>query len=97
MYRTDLPQSSGMLFIFEFDREISMWMENTPLSLDMVFLDSSGQIVNIAYGTKPYSRAIISSGQAVRYVLELNAGVAANAGLAIGDIAAHPVISENRN
>ncbi|PCJ91259.1 MAG: hypothetical protein COA52_08915 [Hyphomicrobiales bacterium] len=95
MHRTDLAPSTGMLFIFDTNRAISMWMENTPLPLDMVFLDRAGTIVNIVRGTTPFSRAIISSGQPVSYVLELNAGIAARTGLAVGDLASHPVITAN--
>ncbi len=74
MFRVDLPQDQGMLFDFEEDRLVTMWMRNTPLSLDMVFIDRSGQVVRVARNTTPFSTAIISSGQPVRYVLEINAG-----------------------
>jgi uncharacterized membrane protein (UPF0127 family) len=95
MYRTDLPQNRGMLFDFGTDRMVTMWMRNTPLSLDMIFIDRSGRIVRVAENTTPYSPAIISSQRAVRYVLELNAGVAAAKGIRAGDMVRHPLITRN--
>lgn len=95
MFRDDLPQDQGMLFDFGMDRAVSMWMRNTPLSLDMVFIDLSGAVVRVAQNTTPYSTDIISSGQPVRYVLELNAGVATGKGIRAGDTVKHPLISKN--
>lgn len=95
MYRDDLPLNQGMLFDFGTDRLVTMWMRNTPLSLDMLFMDRSGTIVRVAERTTPFSPAIISSGQPVRYVLELNAGVASAIGIRAGDIAKHPLIVRN--
>lgn len=95
MYRTDLPQNQGMLFDFGTDRMVTMWMRNTPLSLDMVFIDRSGRVVRVAENTTPYSSSIISSQGAVRYVLELNAGVAAAKGIRAGDMVKHPLITKN--
>lgn len=95
MFRTDLPQDQGMLFDFDEDRLVTMWMRNTPLSLDMVFIDRGGQIVRIARNTTPFSTDIISSGQPVRYVLEINAGEAEARGIRAGDIVRHPLIERN--
>ena len=95
MFRDEMAQNQGMLFDFGTDRMVTMWMRNTPLSLDMVFIDRSGTIVRVAERTTPFSPAIISSGQPVRYVLELNAGVASTKGIRTGDTAKHPLITRN--
>lgn len=94
MFREDLPDGQGMLFDFGVEREVSMWMRNTPLSLDMVFVNKAGRIVRVAEGTTPFSTNIISSGEPVLYVLELNAGEARAAGIRRGDTVRHPLISK---
>lgn len=95
MFREDLPKGQGMLFDFGVERLVTMWMRNTPLSLDMVFVNRSGKVVRIAEGTTPYSTDIVSSGEPVLYVLELNAGEAKAAGIRPGDRVRHPLISKN--
>lgn len=95
MFRKDLPQDQGMLFDFGTDRLVTMWMRNTPLSLDMVFIDRSGTIVRVAENTTPFSTDIISSREPVRYVLELNAGVASGHGIRSGDKVSHPLLTRN--
>lgn len=92
MFRTDLPQQRGMLFDFKQVRLVMMWMKNTPLPLDMVFLHRDGTIAVIRENTTPFSENIVSSGEPVAYVIELNAGMAEKLGLKPGDKAIHPVI-----
>ena len=90
MFRRSLPAGQGMLFKFEPDQVITMWMHNTYISLDMIFIRSDGRIVRIAENTKPESDNIISSGAPARGVLEVIAGTARKLGLAPGDKVAHP-------
>lgn len=85
MYVTRLGPEQGMLFDFETPRAVHMWMKNTPLSLDMLFIDEHGVIARIEARTKPFSTEIIASGSDVRGVLEINGGVAAKLGIAAGD------------
>ncbi|SIQ79291.1 hypothetical protein SAMN05880590_107203 [Rhizobium sp. RU35A] len=85
MYRTEMAEDRGMLFDFGGARDVSMWMRNTLLPLDMLFIDAAGRVVNIHQGAVPLSEAIISSGGPVNYVLELKGGVVASRGIAIGD------------
>ena len=92
MNRESMPADHGMLFDFMGSRDVYMWMKNTPLSLDMVFIRADGTIAGIAENTIPFSEAIIASPGPVAYVLELNAGTAASKGLAIGDNVVHPAI-----
>jgi len=93
MFRREVPERYGMLFDFKRDQEVSMWMENTYVSLDMIFIRADGRIARIAENTQPLSRAIISSGGPVRAVLEVVAGTSRKLGLAPGDTVAHPVFS----
>lgn len=91
MYVTRLEPDQGMLFDFESSRTVGMWMKNTPLSLDMLFIASDGRIARIAARTRPFSTELISSGVAVRAVLEINGGRAAELGIAAGDRVLHPI------
>ncbi|PYE89675.1 DUF192 domain-containing protein [Phyllobacterium leguminum] len=92
MNRTDFPENRAMLFTFDETRPITMWMKNTPLPLDMVFIAQNGRIAAIRENTEPFSEAIISSIAPVKYVVELRAGAAKRLGLAIGDPVRHPAI-----
>lgn len=85
MFRRFLPANAGMLFDFEQTRSIAMWMKNTFIPLDMLFIDEAGEVVYIAERTVPKSLATISAPQPVRYVLELNGGTADRLGLSVGD------------
>jgi uncharacterized membrane protein (UPF0127 family) len=89
MYRKELPEGQGMLFDFGRDQEVSMWMKNTYVSLDMIFIRSDGRILRIAENTEPLSTRIVSSGGPVRAVLEVVAGTARRFGIAPGDRVAH--------
>ena len=66
MYRRELPEGRGMLFDFKEDRPVGMWMKNTYIPLDMLFIRSDGTIVKIAEKTKPHSLENIMSGPPVR-------------------------------
>lgn len=92
MFRKDLPENRGMLFVFAETRPVLMWMKNTPLPLDMVFLGENGHISSIQRNTEPYSEAIISSGEPAAFVIELRAGTAEKIGLSVGDRVIHPAV-----
>lgn len=89
MYIRDMDEHAGMLFVFPADERVSMWMKNTYVSLDMVFIDSAGRIVYIAPKTTPLSLDIISARQPTRAVLELKGGACAAFGIAAGDRVIH--------
>lgn len=74
MYRLYQPNLYGMLFVFEAEKYHGFWMKNTPLSLDIIWLDSNFKIVHIVTGTTPYSTEPLRPNQPARYVLELKAG-----------------------
>ncbi|WP_421913267.1 DUF192 domain-containing protein [Mesorhizobium sp.] len=94
MFRTDMADDHGMLFVFDASREVNFWMKNTPMPLDLVFVGEDGRIRAIKRG-EPQSEAIISPGTPVRFVLELKAGTAAKDGIADGDLLRHPKIGAN--
>ena len=86
MYRTSLPENKAMLFILPDNSRIGMWMKNTLISLDMLFIDNLGKIVYIAKNTKPNSLDIISAGdKPVSAVLELKGGLSEAKNINIGD------------
>ena len=91
MFRRSLPQSQGMLFDFKTDQDVSMWMRNTYVSLDMIFIRGDGRIQRIAENTQTESDRIISSGGPVRAVLEVVAGTAKKFGIAPGDRVVSPI------
>lgn len=85
MFRRRMGKDAGMLFIYRTAQSISMWMKNTYIPLDMVFIAADGTIAHVVQRTVPLSTATISSGGPVVAVLELNAGVAARLRIARGD------------
>lgn len=90
MYRRSMPEDHGMLFDFGRPQDISMWMQNTYVSLDMVFVGEDGRVTRVAENTEPLSTRIISSEGPARYVVELLAGSAKRIGLKSGDKVVHP-------
>ena len=93
MYRKELPEGRGMLFDFQREQEVSFWMQNTYISLDMLFIRGDGRILRIAENTEPLSTRMIPSGGPVRAVLEVIGGTARKLGLAPGDRVAHPIFN----
>lgn len=89
MYRTELAPNAGMLFDFGVEQPIYMWMKNTYIPLDMVFIRADGRIASIAENTTPLSTQTIESGGSVKAVLELAGGTAKARGLAVGDQVVH--------
>jgi uncharacterized membrane protein (UPF0127 family) len=85
MFVRDLPADRGMLFIESEPREARMWMKNTFIPLDMLFIDARGRIVKIAEQTEPHSLATIGSEQKVAAVLELKGGECSRRGVRVGD------------
>jgi uncharacterized protein len=92
MFRRSVPEFTGMLFDFKRDQEVTMWMKNTYVSLDMIFIQSDGRIRRIAENTETESLKIIPSGGPVRAVLEVAAGTARKLGMEPGDRVASPIL-----
>lgn len=86
MNRRQMPRDRGMLFDFGVTRRVTMWMKNTYLPLDMLFITSDGRIATIRENATPLSESIIDSRVPVAFVLELNAGSVVRLGIKTGDV-----------
>ena len=95
MYVEHMADDAGMLFIYPQPQPISMWMKNTHLSLDMLFVSANGRVDSIAENTKPMSTDTISSKSNVLAVIELKAGTAARLKIRPGAQVIHPAFSLN--
>jgi uncharacterized membrane protein (UPF0127 family) len=91
MFRKELADGRGMLFDFSPEQEVTMWMKNTFISLDMIFIRADGRILRIAENTEPQSTKTIPSMGPAKGVLEVIAGTAKKYGIAPGDRVAHPL------
>ena len=94
MFRRTLPQDAGMLFVYASTASIAMWMKNTYLPLDMLFIDDTGRITHFVERTVPLSTEIIRSNGPARAVLEVNGGTVSRLGIARGDRVIHPVFGQ---
>ena len=93
MYRRSLAPDRGMLFDFGRTEPLSMWMKNTYIPLDMLFIRPDGTIARVAENAEPLSTRVISSGEPVSAVLEVPGGTAARLGIIAGDRIEHPLFS----
>src|ERR1700738_495540 len=93
MYRKELADGKGMLFDFSPEQEVSMWMKNTYVSLDMIFIRADGRILRIAENTEPMSTKIISSQGPAKGGLEVVAGTGKKYGMEPGDHVGHPLFN----
>ena len=91
MFRRALPRDAGMLFNYARPQKVAMWMKNTLIPLDMLFIDTSGRIVHIRQRAVPGSLEAISSKVPVRGVLELNGGTVSRLGITLGDKVRHKI------
>ena len=85
MFRDKMPMDAGMLFDFGSSREIAMWMKNTLIPLDMLFIDEKGIVRKIHEGAKPHDETPLPSDGPVKFVLELNGGVVQARKIAVGN------------
>ncbi|HCM83872.1 MAG TPA: hypothetical protein DIS76_04830 [Rhodospirillaceae bacterium] len=85
MFRKEMADDHGMIFVFPETQQISMWMKNTFLPLDMVFFDEAQRIIAIHENAKPHDETRIAPDVKGKYVLEINAGLAKKWDLQIGD------------
>jgi hypothetical protein len=89
MFREQLGEREGMLFVFEQEQAVSFWMRDTPLPLSIAFIDARGMIVHMA-DMEPFSEAPVPSRFPVCYALEVNQGAFERAGIAVGDVVELP-------
>jgi uncharacterized protein len=93
MYRKQMPEDHGMLFEMGAPKEVSFWMKNTLIPLDLLFIAADGRIVNIHRNAVPGDLRSLPSLEPVTGVLEINGGMADKLGIKIGDRALHPYFS----
>nr|WP_320142441.1 DUF192 domain-containing protein [uncultured Cohaesibacter sp.] len=93
MYRTSLADGHGMLFDFGKNEPVYMWMKNTYIPLDMIFVEPDGRIHHIVRGTTPLSESVIGSAGAVRYVLEVPKGTTDKLNIKVGDKLLHQLFT----
>jgi uncharacterized membrane protein (UPF0127 family) len=96
MFVRDMDDHAGMLFVFPGDQRVTMWMKNTYMSLDMVFIAADGRIEYIAKRTTPLSLGIISAPNPARAVLELKGGISERLGIRVGDRVLHRSLATPR-
>jgi hypothetical protein len=96
MFRRSLPEKSGMLFLYDRPEPAAMWMKNTFIPLDIVFIAPGGTVHRIEKNTEPFSTDTISSDGSIIAVLELNAGAADRIGLKLGDRVIYPGLGERQ-
>ena len=90
MFREDLPRDAGMLFLWPDPAPRTFWMKNTPLSLDMLFLDAAGRVCGLIERAEPFTLDPRPSGCAAQAVLEIHGGLSDEIGLDVGVPARHP-------
>jgi uncharacterized protein len=91
MFREEMADDHGMLFVFDDTRPVSFWMRNTPLPLDLVFIGEDGKVRAVKQG-EPFSTDPIGPPDPVRFVLEINAGMALETGIEEDTRLSHPRI-----
>jgi hypothetical protein len=91
MFRKSIPADYGMLFDFQHEQTIMMWMKNTFIPLDMVFMDKTGKVVGVIANAEPMSEKILTVGAPTDAVLEVRGGTAAQIGLKVGDTVRDPI------
>ena len=94
MFRTSLAPDAGMLFDYKQPTVATMWMRNTLIPLDMLFVDAQGRIFNIHERAVPQSDDVIAATAPVRAVIELNGGTASRLGIEPGDRVVHPIFGD---
>jgi uncharacterized membrane protein (UPF0127 family) len=93
MFRKSIPADYGMLFDFKHEQTVMMWMKNTFIPLDMLFMDKTGKVVGIIANAEPMSEKILTVGKPTDAVLELRGGAAARIGLKVGDQVRDPIFA----
>ena len=96
MFVRDLDEHAGMLFVFPGNQQPTMWMKNTYIALDLLFINEHGRIDYIAARTTPLSLSIIQSPKPSRAVLELKGGACEHLGIAVGDSVLHSSLRNHK-
>lgn len=92
MFRDSMAKSAGMLFVYDEPQHATFWMKNTLIPLDMIFADETGTVTRVHAKAKPQDVTLIDGGEGVRFVLEINGGLAGPLGIAEGAVMRSPLI-----
>ncbi|MFN0113277.1 MAG: DUF192 domain-containing protein [Paracoccaceae bacterium] len=92
MFRSSLPEAEGMLFVYGRPQPVAFWMKNTLIPLDMIFIGEDGRVRSVHAGAIPHDETPIPGGADIRFVLEINAGLAGTLGIAPGAEFRHPLV-----
>ena len=92
MNRDQMARSSGMLFIYPEPKRANFWMKDTLIPLDMIFFDQTGRVTQVHEMAVPLDRSGIDGGEGVKFVLEINGGLAKTLGIVPGSALLHPAI-----
>lgn len=95
MNRESLPMSSGMLFVYEAPQRATFWMRNTLIPLDMIFADETGVVTKVHQNAVPLDETLIDGGSGVKYVLEINGGLAGAMGIEPGTRMRHGAMDQS--
>lgn len=95
MHRESLAPDAGMLFVYETPRRAEFWMKNTLIPLDMIFADPAGLVTRVHENAVPGDLTPIPGGEGVKFVLEINGGLARRAGIVPGSQLRHPAIGKD--
>jgi len=95
MFRESMADAHGMLFEYDPPQDVSFWMKNTYIPLDIIFIDARGRIIRIAENTVPFDLAPIPSGGAARGVLEIHGGLSRKLGIRAGDRVRHRIFGRS--
>lgn len=96
MFREKMAMASGMLFVFPAPKHAAFWMKNTLIPLDMVFMDAQGQVTHVHENAVPHDETVIDGGEGVRFVLEINGGLAKPMGIVPGAVMRHPTVAADQ-
>ena len=92
MFVEDMPTGEGMLFVYERPQRAVFWMKNTLIPLDMIFADETGLVTHVHSNAIPLDETGIDGGMGVKFVLEINGGLAERYGIVPGTELRHPSI-----
>ena len=96
MHRESMARSAGMLFVYDAPAELTFWMRNTLIELDMIFADELGRVTHIHSRAQPLDETLIPSNGPALVVLEINGGLAEAMGLDVGSEMRHPAFDQSR-
>lgn len=95
MFRETMPAGAGMLFVYDRPQKVAFWMKNTLIPLDMLFIDGQGIVRRIREMAAPQDETPIPGGDGIRFVLEINGGLARRLGIAEGAALRHPTVPQD--